>query len=45
MKAPYSMRVTLAGIVMLVRLEHPQNALLPMLGTPLGMAMLVSFLQ
>jgi hypothetical protein len=39
------MLVTLSGMVMLVRLEQPTNALLPMLVTLSGMVMLVRLLQ
>ena len=39
------MLVTLAGMVTLVKLEQPQNALFPMLDTPLGLVMLVKLSQ
>ena len=39
------MQVTLSGIVTLVRLGHPPNALTPMLVTPLGIVTLVRFVQ
>ena len=39
------MLVTPSGMVMIVRLEQPLNALLPMLVTASGMVMLVSPVQ